>query len=436
MVKLQSDPLTREMARYDPPDRTWSGDSHLLPAGIRHVPRRDIPPLVRSEEPPVRPWEQGETPRERPPQRVRFEDSYDDYGTYVRPPPPPPPPRHAQYSYDSYDAGPVRPLRTAGPSLNERIARERELLEREQLERARRELEILRVREKNEREARRARVAREDYPREIERERRSSPPSRPATRAGARRSSPSPPLVTRRRRLSSEDEDDKKGRRTRSSSPPDRFIKAELYSDPESYEHKPGRAGRYADSENDGYGPAIGTAALAGEAQDYAWQDVSAPAPRVDSEDDESEASWNSSSDTSPSELYDLFNERKIYEFNPSHLSRKPSQDASTTLSGSLGDVSTAAGSGSGGKGTRAPSPDPSLGPKAVRPYRIYQSEYTGDGFPEGSHSVRLTAVLDSKTQRQPLFKWRYCHSAFSSTRQGWLLIEPKTHPANDYEFR
>lgn len=395
------------MARYDPPDRTWSGDSHLLPAGIRHVPRRDIPPLVRSEEPPVRPWEQGGTPRERPPQRVRFEESYDVVDAYVRPPPPPPPPRRAQYSYDSYDAVPTRPHHTAGPSLNERIARERELLEREQLERARRELDILRMREQNERIRRSAKVAREDYQRDIERERRSSPPSRPATRADARRSSPSPPLVTSRRRLSSEDEDDKKGRRTRSSSPPDRFIKEELYSDPESYEHEPGRAGRYADSDHGDKRPAIPAAALASEARHYAWQDVSAPAPHVDSEDDESETSWDSSSDTSPSELYDLFNERKMYEFNPSHLSRKPSQDASTTLSGSLGDVSTAAGSGSGEKGTRAPSPDPSLGPKAVRPYRIYQSEYTGDGFPEGSHSVRLTAVLDSKTQRQPLFKWR-----------------------------
>ncbi|OIW34428.1 hypothetical protein CONLIGDRAFT_566188 [Coniochaeta ligniaria NRRL 30616] len=97
-----------------------------------------------------------------------------------------------------------------------------------------------------------------------------------------------------------------------------------------------------------------------------------------------------------------------MYEFNPSHLSRRPSQDASTTLSGSIGDLSTAAGSGSGEKGPRGASPDPSLGSKTVRPYRIYSSEYTGDGFPEGSHSVRLTAVLDSKRLRQPLFRWRH----------------------------
>ncbi|KAH8905061.1 hypothetical protein BR93DRAFT_945996 [Coniochaeta sp. PMI_546] len=67
-------------------------------------------------------------------------------------------------------------------------------------------------------------------------------------------------------------------------------------------------------------------------------------------------------------------------------------------------------GSGSGEKGPRGASPDPSPGSQAVRPYRIYQSEYTGDGYPEGSHSVKLTAVLDSKRQRQPLFKWRHIH--------------------------
>lgn len=187
------------------------------------------------------------------------------------------------------------------------------------------------------------------------------------------------------------DEDDKQAHQSRSSSPPDRFIKAELYSDPKSYDVR----------------PETGTSS-AYEPPHHVRRVGPGRSPDSSDSEDDSDTPWDSSSDIS-GELYDFYNERKIYEFNPSHLSRNPSQDASMTLSGSIGDVSTAAASGNGEREPGGASPDPSLGSKIVRPNRIYQSEYTGDGFPEGSHSVRLTAVLDSRRQRQPLFRWRYC---------------------------
>jgi len=354
--------------RYDTPERAWSTDSHLLPAGIRHVPRRDIPPQVRWEEPPVRPWQQGEPPRERPQQRVRFQDSYDEYPDYQ----PPPPRRPPGYHYPSGAAG------------AEVRRSEREQLESIRLRLARRELEELgrsrQLDEELEARERRRRESGDNYalPR---------PGYRSQVPAHTRARSGSPPIILRRRRTASADEADSQARRSRSSSPPDRFIKAELFSDPESYET----------------GPATGTSS-GYEPPPHVRGHRPPLAP--ESDDDESDTPWDSGSDAS-GELYDLYNERKIYEFIPSILSRNGSQDASATLGGSTGDISTTAGSGNGGGGPRGPSPDPSLGPKTPRPYRIYQSEYTGDGFPEGSHSVRLTAVLDSKRQRQPLFRWR-----------------------------
>jgi hypothetical protein len=52
------------------------------------------------------------------------------------------------------------------------------------------------------------------------------------------------------------------------------------------------------------------------------------------------------------------------------------------------------------------------LDKEGQRSLQVYQSEYTGDGFPEGSHSAKLTAVLDGKRGRQPLFRWRHVTQA------------------------
>lgn len=99
-----------------------------------------------------------------------------------------------------------------------------------------------------------------------------------------------------------------------------------------------------------------------------------------------------------------------MYEFNPSHLGRKVSQDASFSSG-----LSTVGGEG-GEKGT---------GESGSRLLRVCQSEYTGDGFPEGEHSARLTAVLDSKRGRQPLFRWRWV-CLFVLDGEIWLLTETR----------
>ncbi|KAB5551293.1 hypothetical protein GE09DRAFT_168424 [Coniochaeta sp. 2T2.1] len=399
--------------RYgDTPDRTWSSDSHLLPAGIRHVPRSDNTPHGRSEPPPVRPWQQGEpAPRERPPHRVRFQDSYDDY----RPAPPPPPPftRRARdteglVEYGFVDDFPSRP----GP----RQRRSTDDYDREdKLERARRALELQRIHQELEltrerrRQEERLRYEKEQESKrreeefrlewELERRRLKEEDMARADRQERRRArSASPPASASLDR-----------RRSRSTSPPERVVKTERYFERED---KLGKAEIYADPESYDAGPARDPSSTYDPPPPppswyYEHSVPPPPAAETGADDDDSDTTWDSSSDVSY-ESYVPDYERKIYEFNPSHLSRKPSQDASTTLSGSIGDISTAVGSNNGERGPRGSSPDAASGAKVVRPLRIYQSEYTGDGFPEGSHSVKLTAVLDSKRQRQPLFRWRH----------------------------
>jgi hypothetical protein len=200
--------------------------------------------------------------------------------------------------------------------------------------------------------------------------------------------------VVIRRRLArdrKEKRDEEHIRRSRSASPPERIIKAELYSDPESYDVGATTA------ETPSYEPPPHHWSIRSSATEY----------RDTSSDGEYSYTSERSDDSWDDELYNLglYPDGKVYEFNPSHLSHRGSQDVSTTLSSSIGDVSTAGVNGE--KGPRGPSPDPTLGAQTVLPHRIYQSEYTGDGFPEGSHAVKLTAILDSKRQRQPLFRWK-----------------------------
>lgn len=375
-----NDPLAR--------DRTWSSDSHLLPAGVRQ--EEDVPP----QEPSVRPRQRREPPRDRLPQRVRFQDSNDDYDQYSRVPPRRPTP----YAHGSHDVGPSRSARRqdSGPRYIDRSARV-DLVREDELERTRQAIENEQLRIQHELELLRAKRELDQAQgrrRDSEDNRGPYPPPRPPpgsypSQRGRMRTPSPPPVVMHRRRAVSVDR--RPVRRVRSFSPPERFTKAELYSDPESYETRP------TTGESSGYQPVT-----------ISSRPSPSPSPDRDGKDgDESDSSWSRSSATSD-ELYDEYNNRRIYEFNPSHLSRKASQDASTTLSESFRDGSTAVTGGSGEKGLGSSGPDPSVDAKALQPHRIYQSEYTGDGLPEGSHSVKLTAVLDSKRLRQPLFRWRY----------------------------
>lgn len=97
----------------------------------------------------------------------------------------------------------------------------------------------------------------------------------------------------------------------------------------------------------------------------------------------------------------DEFITTQVYEFNPSRLSRTPSQDRSIAASGSEGE---------------GPSPEAERGTSGqveglstsatTRTRHIYRSEYTGDAFADGSHSARLTVIHDPKKTKQPVFRW------------------------------
>lgn len=97
------------------------------------------------------------------------------------------------------------------------------------------------------------------------------------------------------------------------------------------------------------------------------------------------------------SELEDEDFATNVYEFNPSHWMGKEPQDGELTASiFSIGGDSNGAKEGKG------------LEREAQRLLQIHQSEYTGDGFPEGSHSAKLTAVLVGKKGTVPLFRWKH----------------------------
>ena len=57
----------------------------------------------------------------------------------------------------------------------------------------------------------------------------------------------------------------------------------------------------------------------------------------------------------------------------------------------------------------------------------VYESQYAGDAFIDGSHSARLTIVQDPKRQRQPLFRWLHLKQAVLNLDQ--LLDEITRDP-------
>lgn len=322
--------------RQERPGPNDSPDKHLLPAGIRHVPPRGVPGSPTQDESLGRPWQQRE-------QHVRFFDgSGASDGLDIAPPPPHTRPvRPKQYSYESTSTAPGYPPPLSGypgpqPSLRRAV------------------------------------------PSGFEAYLSSGEPA-PKWHKGWR---------PKRHQGSGDDYKSHASRRSRSHSrsrsrSPEMIIKSEVYSDPESLDDLP------PPPELSGRGPRPPTSPTRPAR--------SAAVSGYDSSEN-SEGSILSSSTVYEYGNYDGAD--RVYEFNPSHLSRKVSQDASTILSGSSGDVSAAGG------GEKGPS-GPDSGSNIVRPSHIYQSEYTGDGFLAGSHSAKLTAILDSKRQRQPLFRWR-----------------------------
>ena len=109
------------------------------------------------------------------------------------------------------------------------------------------------------------------------------------------------------------------------------------------------------------------------------------------------------SSDETPE--YEDFIVSKVYEFRPSRsssvapsVSEEGGPDRETPLAGPK-KVPT-----SKTEMSQASRPNTNL--------HIYESQYTGDAFLDGSHSARLTVVQDPKRQRQPLFRWLHLKQA------------------------
>lgn len=103
------------------------------------------------------------------------------------------------------------------------------------------------------------------------------------------------------------------------------------------------------------------------------------------------------SSDEAPE--YEDFIASKVYEFRPSRsssiapsVSEEGGSERETPVAGPR-KVPT-----SKTETSQISSPNTNL--------HIYESQYTGDAFIDGSHSAQLTVVQDPKRQRQPLFRW------------------------------
>lgn len=162
---------------------------------------------------------------------------------------------------------------------------------------------------------------------------------------------------------------------------PERFVKSEIYSDPESYGQ-----------------PELDIRVEPAQSR------------RVRSRSPSENSTLSNGSETEQEDFGD-----GVFDFNPSGFARKVSHDASFSSEGGgnggdKGGDDGATGNGSDGNGE----------------LRIYQSQYTGDGFPEGEHKARITAVIDRKKGRQPLFRWK--HVVQTSMNFDDLLVS--SHPS------
>ena len=111
----------------------------------------------------------------------------------------------------------------------------------------------------------------------------------------------------------------------------------------------------------------------------------------------------------------------KVYDFNPSRLSRSPSRERSSAASGSEGEGLPAEPEGSGPNQNRD---TPRLG--VISTANVYRSGYVGDAYVDGSHSARLTVIHDPKKKRKPLFRWMYvCYPMVVNTK----ATANTTHP-------
>lgn len=96
---------------------------------------------------------------------------------------------------------------------------------------------------------------------------------------------------------------------------------------------------------------------------------------------------------------YEDFIAHKVYEFTPS---RSSSHAGSKSENGSDSEAPPM-----GSKELPPKNETPQV-PRATQTFQIYQSQYTGDAFLDGSHSAKLTIVHDPKKERRPLFRWMY----------------------------
>lgn len=88
----------------------------------------------------------------------------------------------------------------------------------------------------------------------------------------------------------------------------------------------------------------------------------------------------------------------KVFQFVPSRASRalsKSGQSIDTELSFEKSE-----------DGTLSSKDEPNIPHPPGNILHVYQSQYTGDAMPDGSHTAKLTVIHDQKKQRQPLFRW------------------------------
>lgn len=307
------------------PDRTGSTDSHLLPAGIRHVPRGSRDP------PPPRPWQSHRQQA----QRVRFDDSFDE-NLERRP-------GILRTGIPLYGHGSSRsPTRPQRPSYEPQAFRP-ELPSEDTWDGGRGSYDDLR-------------------PEEVRRRRQdSSNVIRPVSIYETRE----------RRRRESEDNNQRQytshsffGPETFRSRSPEPIVKPEPYSDAEEF---------YEELET-------GRRPVPTESRTARSRSPSETSTIISNSDSEDEAFVTD-----------------VYEFSPSYWTVKELRESELTAS--MFSVSGESTGAKEGRGTER---------EGHRFLQLYQSEYTGDGYPEGSHSAKLTAVLDGKRGRQPLFRWRH----------------------------
>ncbi|KAI0843060.1 hypothetical protein F5Y06DRAFT_292046 [Hypoxylon sp. FL0890] len=112
------------------------------------------------------------------------------------------------------------------------------------------------------------------------------------------------------------------------------------------------------------------------------------------------QSSYAGDADEDEEEGFDELLGGKVFQFVPSRGSR--------SLSKSGNSIDTDISIDKSEDGALNTNNDPSALRTNSKILHIFQSQYTGDAVPEGTHTAKLTVIHDPKKQRQPLFRWMH----------------------------